>query len=122
MHTRTHQRGVTGIGWLIILVLIGFFVLLGLRMVPAYLDFYKVVSTLESIEEEKGFSSAGEIRNLLERRFDVSFVNNISPHDVIIKPKSGGYYVTAAYEQREHVFANVYVVMDFEKTVEATKH
>ena len=52
MRSRTHQRGMTAIGWLIVLAMIGFFVLLALRMVPAYLDYYKVVSTLEGLESE----------------------------------------------------------------------
>ena len=121
MHTRTHQRGVTAIGWMIILALIGFFVLLALRMVPVYMDYFKVVSSLESIEEEKGFNSAGEIRKLLERRFDVNYVAAIALGDVKIKPKGDVYIVSVDYEKREPVFANVYVVMDFEKEVQAKK-
>lgn len=121
MRSRTNQRGMTAIGWLMVLALIGFFVLLALRMVPAYLEFYKVVSTLNSIEEESGFSSPREIRKLLERRFEISYVNTITPADVIIKPKGNTYTVTASYEQREHVVANIYVVMDFEKQVDVNK-
>ena len=97
MRSRTNQRGMTAIGWLMVLALIGFFVLLALRMVPAYLEFYKVVSTLNSIEEESGFSSPREIRELLERRFDISYVNTITPADVIIKPMCNTYTVTARY-------------------------
>lgn len=121
MRSRTNQRGMTAIGWLMVLALIGFFVLLALRMVPAYLEFYKVVSTLNSIEEESGFSSPREIRKLLERRFEISYVNTITPADVIIKPKGNTYTVTASYEQREHVVGNIYVVMDFEKQVDVNK-
>ena len=122
MQSRTHQRGMTGIGWLIVLALIGFFVLLALRMVPAYLDYFKVVSTLEALEEESGFSSPAEIRRLLERRFDVSFVNSITPQDLEIKNVGKNYRVTASYEKREHIVANVYVLMDFEKQVLVTKY
>lgn len=122
MQSRTHQRGMTGIGWLLVLALIGFFVLLALRMVPAYLDYYKVVSTLEALEEESGFSSPREIRSLLERRFDVSFVSNITPQDVEIKHKGNKYLVTASYEKREHIFSNVFVVMEFEKEVLVNKY
>jgi len=97
-------------------------VLLALRMVPAYLDYYKVVSTLDALESESGFSSPGEVRRLLERRFEISFVNAITPQDVEIKPKGKNYIVTAAYEKSEHIMGNVYVVMDFEKTVEVKRY
>lgn len=122
MQSKTHQRGMTGIGWLIVLALIGFFVLLALRMVPAYLDYFKVVSTLEALEEESGFSSPAEIRRLLERRFDVSFVSNITPQEVEIKPAGNKFSVKASYEKREHIISNVYIVMEFDKQVMVTKY
>ena len=122
MHSRTHQRGMTAIGWLIVLAILGFFVLLALRMVPAYLDFYKVVSTLEGLEAESGFSSPREIRNLLERRFDISFIDTITPADVVIKPVGSTFTVKAAYEKSEHIAGNVYVVMDFEKEVVVNRY
>ena len=65
MRALTRQRGMTGIGWLIVLGLIGFFALLTLKMVPSYLEYYKIVATLDSIAEEKGFNSPAEIRDLL---------------------------------------------------------
>ena len=122
MHSRTHQRGMTAIGWLIVLAMIGFFVLLALRMVPAYLDYYKVVSTLEGLEAESGFSNPREIRELLERRFEISYVDTITPADVVIKPVGSTYTVTAAYEKSEHIAGNVYVVMDFEKQVTVNRY
>jgi hypothetical protein len=121
MRSLTQQRGMTGIGWLIVLALIGFFVLLALRMVPHYLEYQKIVSTLNGLETESGFSSPGEIKRLLERRFDISFVTAITPQDVIIKPKGNNYTVTAKYEAREGLMGNVFVVMEFEKQVVAKK-
>ena len=117
MRSMTRQKGMTAIGWLIVLALIGFFVLLTLRMVPAYLEYQKVASSLSSIEKESGFSSPGEIRRLLERRFDINYVTAITVQDVVIKPSGNGFSVTASYEASEHIVGNVYVVMDFEKQV-----
>ncbi|HUT39827.1 MAG TPA: DUF4845 domain-containing protein [Gammaproteobacteria bacterium] len=121
MRSLTRQKGMTGIGWLIVLGLIGFFALLTLKMVPSYLEYYKIVSTLESLEEESGFNSPVEIRNLLERRFDISFVNTILPKDVIIKSSGKNYSVRARYDSKVHLFGNVYVLMAFDKQVMARK-
>ena len=71
MRSRKHQQGMTAIGWLIVLVLIGFFVLLALRMVPAYMEYYKVVSSLSSLEKESGFSSPYEIRQLVAAKSEL---------------------------------------------------
>jgi len=116
MQSLKRQNGMTAIGWLIVLALIGFFVLLTLRMVPSYLEYYKVVSTLDSLKKET-LESPGAIRKLLERRFDISYVETIQPKDVIIKPIGPNFQVIADYESRKHLFANVDVIMSFYKEV-----
>jgi hypothetical protein len=114
----------TAIGWMIVLALIGFFVLLTLRMAPAYMEYYKVVSTLESLEEETGWSEVTPqaIRRLIERRFDISYVHSITPRQVSIKPSGGYYIVTAKYDAREHLAGNVYVIMKFNKQVRVRRN
>jgi hypothetical protein len=114
----------TAIGWLIVLALIGFFVLVTLKMLPAYLEYFKVVSTLESLEEETGWTDVSPrvIRNLIERRFDVSYVSVITPREVKIKRAGETYRVTAKYEAREHLFFNIDVVMSFYKQVTVRAH
>ena len=121
MRSLARQKGMTGIGWLIVLGLIGFFVLLALKMVPVYLEYYKVVSTLESIAKESGYESPREIRDLLERRFDISYVSTITHKDVIIKSAGQYFNVRAKYDAREHLFGNVSVMMSFDKQVVAKK-
>jgi hypothetical protein len=116
------QKGVTAIGWLIILGLIGFFTLLTLKMVPAYMEYYKVVSALESLEEEPGIRSPEDIRRLLNRRFNISYVESINERDVIIRTAGPLFRVTAKYESREHLFGNVYVVMAYNKQVQVRRN
>ena len=124
MHSLDRQKGMTAIGWMIVLALIGFFVLLALRMVPAYMEYYKVVSTLESLEEETGWTdvSPQAIRRLLERRFDISYVQSITPRQVSIKPVGAYYNVSAKYDAREHLVGNVSVVMQFHKQVKVRRN
>jgi Tfp pilus assembly protein PilE len=121
MHSLSKQKGMTGIGWLIVLALIGFFTLLTLRMVPSYLEYYKVVSTLDSLAKESGYSNPAEIRKLLERRFDISYVSTITDKDVIIKSAGEFYRVQAKYDSIVHLFGNVSVMMSFDKQVMARK-
>jgi len=116
MQSLKRQNGMTAIGWLIVLALIGFFVLLTLRMLPSYLEYYKVVSTLDSLKKET-LDSPNAIRKLLERRFNISYVESIQAKDVIIKPVGPNFRVIADYESRKHIFANVDVLMSFDKEV-----
>jgi hypothetical protein len=116
MRSIRRQAGVTTIGWMIILGLIGFFVFLTLKMLPSYLDYFKVVSALESVEKESA-SSPMEIRRHIERQFDVSFVYAITPKQIKIKNVGQAFNVTAKYDDRVHLFANVDVVMSYDKQV-----
>ena len=124
MRSLHRQEGMTAIGWMIVLGLIAFFVMLTLRMAPAYMEYYKIVSTLESLEEETGLSEVTPhvIRNLIERRFDISYVSVIHPKDVKIKSAGAYYTVTAKYDAREHLFANIDVLMSFNKQVRVKRH
>ncbi len=124
MRSLHRQKGMTAIGWLTVLGLLAFFVMLILRMAPAYMEYYKIVSTLESLEEETGMSEVNPaaIRDLITRRFDISYVAVIQPKDVKIKNAGKYYTVTAKYDAREHLFANVDVLMSFYKQVKVARY
>ena len=121
MRSLHRQKGMTAIGWLIVLGLIGFFTLLTLKMSPSYMEYYKIVSTLESLENESGIQSPADIRRLLNRRFNISYVETINEKDVKIASAGRFFRVTAKYESREHLFYNVYVVMTFNKQVQVRR-
>ena len=120
MRSIRRQAGVTAIGWMIILGLIGFFVFLTLKMMPSYLDYFKVVSALESVEK-KTASSPMEIRKHIERQFDVSFVHAITPKQIKIKNAGRVFNVTAKYDDRVHLFANIDVVMSYDTQVQVLR-
>jgi hypothetical protein len=121
MRSLRQQKGVTAIGWLIILGLIGFFVLLTLKMLPSYLEYYKIASTLETMTKDSGYENPAEIRDIAERRFDISYVKTITHKDLKIKPYGQSYLVTAKYESRVPLFFNVSVVMSFDKQVKVKR-
>jgi Domain of unknown function (DUF4845) len=121
MRSLHRQKGMTAIGWLIVLGLIGFFTLLTLKMSPSYLEYYKIVSTLDSLEQESGMQSPADIRRLLNRRFNISYVETINENDVKITTAGPFFKVTAKYDSRVHLFGNVYVVMAFYKQVQVRR-
>lgn len=115
-----HQKGMTAIGWLLVLGLIAFFTLITLRLVPAYLEFAKVTSVLESLQNEPGITrkTRGEIIQMIAKRFDVNDVYQVDAKQVKITKEKGVLTVSINYERREHLVANVDVVTTFDKQVE----
>jgi hypothetical protein len=121
MRSLQRQKGMTAIGWLIVLGLIGFFTLLTLKMSPSYMEYYKISSSLESLEKESGIESPADIRRLLNRRFNISYVETIDEDDVKITSVGPLFRITAKYDSRVHLFGNVYVVMAFYKQVQVRR-
>jgi hypothetical protein len=110
----------TAIGWLLVLGLIAFFALVTLRLLPMYLEYGKVASVIESLQNEPGVTnlSRSEIINLVRRRFDVNDVSNVDPKIVKVSKDKGVLTVSIDYERRAHVIGNVDVVGIFNKQVE----
>jgi len=110
----------TAIGWLLVLGLIAFFSLITLRLVPFYLEFAKVASTLESLEKEPGITgkTKSEIVRMVEKRFEVNDVKNVSAKELSVKKEKGVLVVSIDYERREHLISNIDVVAKFDKKVE----
>lgn len=124
MQTLKSQQGMTAIGWIIVLGLIGFFVLLALRMTPAYLEFMTVKSALESLQNEPGITekTPSEIRSMLGKRFDINDVESISSKDVTVLNQGGRLNVGVDYEVRVGVLGNVDAVMTFTHDVEVVRN
>ena len=55
MHSLKRQNGMTAIGWMFVLLLIGFFALLALKMVPVYMEYFKVAQSLESLVKDQSW-------------------------------------------------------------------
>ena len=114
------QRGMTAIGWIIVLGLIAFFTLLILRLAPLYLEYSKVSSVLESLHNEPGITrqSKAEIQRLISRRFEINDVRNVDPKIAEIESRNNRLTVTLEYERRTNMLGNIDLVVTFDKSVE----
>jgi len=117
------QKGLTAISLLFVLALVGGAIYTALRVVPMYLNYYKVVSVLESIKEDRETADLGKykIRDLISRRFNINYVEHIDAKDVKIKKTQKGMVMSVEYEERAPLFSNLSVVASFDKSVEVTR-
>ena len=115
-----HQRGMTAIGWLLVLGLIAFFTLITLRLVPIYLEYSKVASVFESLTNEPGIGTKTRtsIINIITKRFDINDVRDVSPRLLKISKDKGVTRIWIKYERREHLISNLDIVASFNKQVE----
>jgi hypothetical protein len=114
-----HQRGITLIGGLLIAVIIAVMGFAVIRLLPVYLEYQKVVSALTQLESvySAGGATEEDIRNTLQRRFDVEDVSSLAVRDITIRRAGGLLEVTAEYTAIAPFVANISFLVEFSRTV-----
>ena len=115
------QRGITFIGWVFLLVPIAVVAYAAIRVTPLYMNYYKVVDAMKKTAAEfKGDETLNPtaIRNSLDRRFDVGYIDEPKVTDIkVARNPTGKWELQCEYEGVTPLFANIMVVIAFEKTV-----
>jgi len=116
---KQRQRGMTFLGMVTILVILGAALYAGIRLVPVFLEYTKVARALEQVRDEHSAvdTNAQMIRNSLERRWDVEDIKSIGWKEVEIKKSNEGFDVKAVYQVEQPFIANVYLLAKFDKSV-----
>ena len=115
------QRGMTMIGILVLVVVVGAWVYAGIRMTPKYLEYMRVASTLEKVRDEFDANPGTTefmLRKAVERHFDIEMVNVITSNDIEITKDGGMFTIRAAYEDTVPLVYNVSFLLEFDKSVE----
>ena len=116
---RRRQQGMTFIGLLCILVLVGVIGYAGIRLVPVYLNYMKIARTMEmTATEVKGDNAdPGNIRRILERHWTIEDPTSVDYKDIEILKDDGGVVLHVAYDDTVPYVANVSLSVHFDKTV-----
>ena len=116
---RQRERGMTFLGIVIILLIVGSALYAGIRLVPVYLEYTKVLRALEQVRDEHAAidTNPALIRRSLERRWDVEDIARIGWKEIKIEKTSEGYTMRALYNAEQPFAANVYLLVKFDRTV-----
>lgn len=117
------QAGMTLWGMGLVLVVVGFFMLLTLKLLPPYLESYKVRSALESLQRlsDTAALSREAIMDGLQKRFDIEDVENVNLREALkIEPQLNGRgrVVRVAYQVRVPIAYNVSALLDFDHSIQ----
>ena len=116
---KQHERGMTFLGMVVILIILGAGLYAAIRLVPVYLEYSKVVRALNQVRDEHAAIDTNQnlIRRSLERRWDVEDIESIGWKEIEITKTSEGFDVGAYYEAERPFVANVYLLVKFDHTV-----
>ena len=119
---RSKQRGITFIGWVLLLAPMAICAYAGIRVAPIYLNYMKVARTLEQVKAEwKGGGLQGDsqaaVRTSLEKHLSTESVDFPDVKDMKITRDGKKWVVNAAYDDQAPLFSNIFILVSFDKTV-----
>ncbi|BDU17225.1 DUF4845 domain-containing protein [Lysobacter auxotrophicus] len=109
------QSGMTLIGFIIVLAVVGVFIYMGMKVIPMYSEYFAVKQALKQMSQEAGISQQDpkRIKDNFFARLYVSYADNVKPSDVKLARKEAGYVMTVDYEVRRPLIANFDIVGHF---------
>lgn len=121
MQTRTYQNGMTFWGLLVVAAIFIFFVILFFKLLPPYIEYGKVKTSLESLakQPDTGAMEKAQIKAAIERRFDIEDVSSIDLNkNLFVEKKPGSMTIRIAYERRVPLAYNVTALIEFDHTAQ----
>jgi hypothetical protein len=115
MITRQRQQGLGFAGVLILLIGIVFIAIIGMKLVPAYIEYFtikKAITGMTQSGELRG-GSVADVRKAFDRRAAVDDIQAVKPEDLEITKEGNEVVVSFAYEKRIPLFYNISVLIDF---------
>ena len=112
-----HQRGLTLVGLVSLLLVFGLCVIIGAKFAPVYFESYKVGKTLESLNSDQDFGkrSDAELIAILQKRLAINDVKHVGKEQISVSVTDHVTHVRIAYEVRVHLLGNMDVVTSFDK-------
>ena len=117
------QSGLSLVGFLVVLAVVGFAAYVGMKLFPMYQEYYSVQSAMKGLANEPGVADMdpAKVQDLFFRRLYINYSENVKPQNVRIERMEGGWKMRVNYEVRRPLVGNLDVVGKFDKTQELTR-
>ena len=121
---KRNQGGMTLIGFVIVLAVVGFFAYIGMKLFPMYSEYYAVKQALKGLQAEPGIADKdpGKIQDLFFRRLYISYAEDVKPENVKIERIDAGWKMSVSYEVRKPLVYNLDVVGKFDASENLVRH
>ena len=109
------QRGVTFVGMVFIAGLIVFAAIIGLKLIPAYIEYATVVNHLRDIArspEARG-ATPKDIQTMFSRRAQIDAIEVVKGEDIEVEKEGDQVLLSTAYSTKIKLFGNLSACIDF---------
>ena len=116
------QRGMTFIGLVFVIAGIVFVAVIGMKLLPAYMEYMSVKKAITKIAKEPTFASMSnkDIVDTFDRSATIDNISVVKGRDLDITKDESGTVVSVEYQTIVPLVANVSALLDFEATTDRT--
>ena len=108
------QRGVTFIGMMFIAGLIVFAAIIGLKLIPAYIEYATVVNILRDIAHSpEGRGSPRDIQTSFKKHAQIDAIDTIKAEDIEVDKDGDQVVLRVNYSVKIKLFGNLNACIDF---------
>jgi len=110
------QRGISLSGLFVALFIVIIVALVGMKVVPAYMEYGTAKNAIQAIARERQTGSPQEVRRAFDSRAAIDDITAVKASDLDITKEGGGVVISFAYRKEVPLFMNVGLYMDFTAT------
>jgi Tfp pilus assembly major pilin PilA len=122
---RDKQKGLTLIGFAMVLAVVGFFAYAAMKLVPAYTEYFGVVKSMKAIADEPNAAALTieEIRRKLDLNFSVQYVDesSIPVNGIKLETQGGARRLHIQYDRVLPFLYNVSILVHFDHSEDLTR-
>lgn len=121
---KQRQHGISTIGLVLLLALLGTIAIVGMRIVPLYADYLTVLQIAKDMQNDGSLltNTKREINIILNKRFRTNNLWDLNPKEVVKfkKDPTGGIMLHIDYEVRSPLISNLEIIAKFDKVISAS--
>lgn len=118
---KSRQSGITLIGFVIVLLVLGFFAFMGMKLVPSYIEYFGVKKAMTQIATSgPNTQDLDSIRRDLMFKMGFQYVDDatIQPKDITLDRENNGAVLHVEYDKQIHFIYNIDFLLHFENSVQ----
>jgi Domain of unknown function (DUF4845) len=115
MRRRKRENGLTIMGFLMVAAVVIVFVVVGARMVPAYIEYYSVQKALEkALRDIRDPGNVTELRRSFDRYLATDYIQSVRASDVELTKDGNVVTASVAWTRILPLVANVSLYLEFD--------
>ncbi len=115
---KSAQKGITLTGVLLGGIVIALVALMGMKVLPTYLEYGKIKSVVKLMGSDGNLrnASVADVRTSFNRRAEIDGISSITGQDLDIGKEGGRLVIKFAYSKKVPLFSTVSLMIDYQGT------